>query len=370
MRFILLLLLLLLLAISPCFADVYFYGTGLSNIRGSNTSVLIGDTYEPQSNFIYYFATEGDGNGFLHAGDLVITNYIGNSANVNIPPTIDGNPVKAVSSAFKDRGFITNIVINTLPAYEPFVMTYDAFTRCTNLLSVTLPQSTRKIGQASFYGTAISNTFVLPSRLEYLQQACFQSTAIKKIVMSDIVSNIEGQVFYDMPLLEEINISTSVVYIGLSAFDGNFRSKITNLVIPASLITVVTGAFRNNPILTNITCKAPFLTGKWSNLAFSYNTNLVSISLAQGSEVLPQAFVRNCTKLGTITIPSTVTNILANAFLTCTAMTNVFFEGMTAPNLTSGTSTFSTTDAGCIIYYHSGATGYTNPWGGRPTATY
>ena len=72
---------------------------------------------------------------------------------------------------------------------------------------------------------------------------------------------------------------------------------------------------------------------------------------------------------GAVTIPSTinglpVTSIGECAFYSCTSLTGVYFEG-NAPSLDPDVFFGNTT---ATVYYMPETTGWTNPWGGRPTA--
>jgi hypothetical protein len=65
-------------------------------------------------------------------------------------------------------------------------------------------------------------------------------------------------------------------------------------------------------------------------------------------------------------IPENVTEIEEWAFQGCTNLFEVYFRG-DAPNISGETHAFYYPTT---IYYKAGATGWTNPWDGCPTATW
>lgn len=72
-----------------------------------------------------------------------------------------------------------------------------------------------------------------------------------------------------------------------------------------------------------------------------------------------------CTHLTDVTIGKNVTSIGSSAFQVCSGLTGVYFKG-NAPGCGSDSSVFSG-DTKATLYYLPGTTGWTNPWGGRPT---
>jgi hypothetical protein len=97
--------------------------------------------------------------------------------------------------------------------------------------------------------------------------------------------------------------------------------------------------------------------------AFRNCANLTNIMIpARVTSIGEMAFAA-CTTLNTVTIPKTVTSIGNYAFCKCTKLTSVYFTG-NAPNVHSEPFS-STTNA--IIYYLPETTGWSTTFGGRPT---
>ena len=135
-------------------------------------------------------------------------------------------------------------------------------------------------------------------------------------------------------------IPDSVTRIGIGAFGG--CSSLTGVTIPHSVINIDGWAFDYCYALTSVTIP----------------NSVISIGIC--------AF-RGCKGLATVTIPNSVTSIGIQAFCNCTKLIAAYFLG----NAPTGTSDmFAWGAPSFTVYYLSGATGWTNPWHGYPTAVF
>jgi hypothetical protein len=99
--------------------------------------------------------------------------------------------------------------------------------------------------------------------------------------------------------------------------------------------------------------------------AFQDCTTLTSVIIPDGvTEIQDNAF-KGCISLKTVTIPASVT-LLRNRAFDCPDLYSVYFKG-NAPQIAD--DVFTNTPR-LTIYYHEGATGWTNPWYGLTTMTY
>jgi hypothetical protein len=97
-------------------------------------------------------------------GGISINKYIGNSKKVQIPASIQGNPVTFIfKHAFIGNPKIEEVVLpDTMREIGP-----AAFTVCSNLSEIHIPQSLNKINKNAFFGTGIKE-LNLPASLEFI----------------------------------------------------------------------------------------------------------------------------------------------------------------------------------------------------------
>jgi len=131
-----------------------------------------------------------------------------------------------------------------------------------------------------------------------------------------------------------------VVSIGNSAFEN--KGSITAIAIPGSVTSV--GQF-----------------------AFYLCSGLTSITLMDGLISIGTGAFMNCTGLTFVHIAGSVANIGAGTFMNCSHLASAYFYG-NAPVMDG--YVFSNCASGFTVYYLAGATGFTNPWYGNPTAVF
>ncbi len=130
-----------------------------------------------------------------------------------------------------------------------------AFSSCTNLDSVIVPNSVQYIGRMAF---------------------CYNySGSIKKIRLPEGLDTIRYQTFFGCTGLEEVNIPSSVVYIDTAAFHECW--ELTKLTLPAGLTHIGEAAFFQCRNIDTLVSLAPEPPVAFANTFIQMNSNLTLI---------------------------------------------------------------------------------------------
>lgn len=185
--------------------------------------------------------------------------------------------------------------------YKVTLIGFDAFRNCTNLKSVTIPDSVTRIDGFAFGYCENLTSVAIPNSVTYIGSYAFTDcTSLTSITIPDGVTHIYAHTFYKCTSLTSIIIPDGVTSIGDEAFLG--CTNLTNINIPDSVTSIGEKAFQN--------C-----------------TSLTSITIPDGVKSIPSHAFYNCQSLTSITIPDSVTSIGEWAFYDCDSLHSITFEG-------------------------------------------
>ena len=308
--------------------------------------------YDFQSGDLYYKITS-DNTVAVTYQDGSGSNYQGLTT-ATIPETVTNNgttySVTSIGgSAFSDCSSLTSI---TIPNSVTSIGGY-AFTFCSSLTSITIPNSVTSIGYEAFYGCSSLTSITIPNSVTSIgNNAFFGCSALTSITLSNSVTSIGDWAFGRCSSLTSITIPNSVTSIGYEAFV--FCSSLTSISIPKSVINVGVGIFDNCFSLSSIKvengnttydsrdncnaiietenniliagCQSTIIPSTVTSIggeAFFGCSNLTNITIPNSIKNIGTFAFYNCSNLDSITIPNSVTSIEYRAFESCSNLKSI-----------------------------------------------
>ena len=212
-----------------------------------------------------------------------------------------------------------------------------AFYRCSALISISIPDSVTSIGIVSissssgtFSGCSNLASITIPNSVATIGNYTFYGCkGLSSITLPDSVTSIGKYAFYGCTGLSSITIPDSVTSIDEYAFSG--CTGLTSISISNSLATISDGIFMNCSGLTSITIPDSVTRiGCYSSYhsqspygPFYGCSNLTSITIPNSVTIIGDGAFMRCTALTAITIPNSVKIIGDSAFYACSGLMSV-----------------------------------------------
>ena len=289
-------------------------------------------SYTYQEKTLYYSITS------LSTVEVTSGHYVSDSIIIPSQVTYNGTNYSVTSignEAFSWCSSLTNITIpNSVTSID-----VDAFRKCSSLTSITIPNSVTSIGCGAFSGCSSLTSITIPDSITSINDTTFcNCSSLTSITIPNSVTSIGYDAFFGCSSLTSIEIPNSVTSIGCGAFSG--CSSLTSIEIPNSVTSIVLGddywyedynIFANCPNLASIivqpgnirydsrdNCNAIIETSTNTLIAGCKNTTITN----SVTEIGDYAF-KQCSSLISIEIPNSVTSIGSFAFSSCSSLTSI-----------------------------------------------
>ena len=232
------------------------------------------------------YSLNSDGNGYTVTGIGTCTDK-----ELIIPSEYNAKPVTGIgNSAFSGCTWLTSVII-------PDSVTSiggSAFEDCTGLTSITIPDSVTSIGSSAFYGcTGLAKITGSSTVASTVAKQC-GSKSFEVVITSG--ESIGSYAFYGCSGLTSVTIGNSVTSVGYEAFSR--CTGLTSITIPDSVTIIDSSAFYN--------C-----------------TGLTSVTIGNSVTSIGDDAFYGCKGLTSVTIPDSVTSIAEGAFSGCSSIESI-----------------------------------------------
>ena len=290
-------------------------------------------------------------------GEVIITNCNSDaSGDLRIPSEIEGYPVTIIGDfAFSDCTGLTSV---TIPD-SVTIIGECAFYGCTGLTSVTIPDSVASVCPFAFSGCIGLTSIDIPDCVTVIREGSFSGcTGLTSVTIPDSVASIgdgafngctgltafvvsQGHPHYcsengvlfskDKTALIKYPTGKSGAYtipVGVTVIgDGAFSdcAGLTSVTIPAGVTAIGNRAFADCTGLTSVSI--PSGVTAIGDSAFAWCQNLSTVTIGSGVTAIESGAFAYCYNLGSILIPASVTTIGTHAFWLCEALDQVLYTG-------------------------------------------
>ena len=254
--------------------------------------------------------------------------------------TFDGRPLTTLIFQNPDTSNLTSIG-------------FGAVRNCSNLTSVTFPDSLVSIGGEAFAECSKLASVTFPDSLVSIGEKAFKSCfELTSITFPESLTSIGDEAFRSCSKLASITFPDSLTSIGTSAFES--CSNLETITFPESLTSISNQAFYSCSNLTSITFSETLTS--IGDAAFGTCSILETIALPETlTSIGTSAFV-SCSSLETIALPESLTSIGTNAFTNCSNLKTITWYD--PKNLTSiGDFIFQSANSiETVTYYNATST--------------
>ncbi len=205
----------------------------------------------------------------------------------------------------------------------------DVFYECTNLTSVSIPNTVISIGEGTFEGCTSLKSIEIPRSVTSIDNSAFYNClSLESIEIPNSVTSIGDWSFSDCDSLSSVKLGEGITYIGDYSF--SYCENLGSIEIPDTVEAYINyRAFHNSTGLTSIKI-GNSVTGIGEE-AFEGCTSLETAIIGGSvTEIGTEAF-RGCLSLESIEIPNSVTNIGDWSFSDCDNLIDIYCETESAP---------------------------------------
>ena len=277
--------------------------------------VLIGDLYYSLSNI-------------THSAEVRYKSYSNDTYNegwtittANIPASVRYNSKTYSVTSIGERAFsgCSSLTSVTIPNSVTSIGK-EAFTDCSSLTSVTIGNNVASIGEEAFFACSSLTSVTIPNSVTSIGDLAFAwCEGLTSVTIGNSVTDIGEATFYECSGMTSVTIGNNVTSIGKMAF---YKcSGLTSVVIPNSVTSIGEEAFAWCEGLTSVTIPNSVTSIKEG--AFFACSSLTSVTIPDGITSIDFWVFEGCSSLTSVTIGNNVTSIGKSAFYECSSLTFV-----------------------------------------------
>ena len=207
----------------------------------------------------------------------------------------------------------------------------QAFSGCSGLTSLNLPDGITEIGEGAFSYCSGLTSLTLPAGITEIGRYAFSGcSGLTSLNLPDGITSIGEKAFIDCSGLTSLNLPDGITWIDYGTFWG--CSGLTSLNLPDGITSI-------------------------GEKAFIYCSGLTSLNLPDGITSIGKEAFSSCSGLTSLNLPAGITFIGSRAFAGCIGLTSIYVYAEKVQKI--GSNAFEECDAKkCTVYVPMGTYDY------------
>ncbi|MCQ2288641.1 MAG: leucine-rich repeat protein [Muribaculaceae bacterium] len=267
------------------------------------------------------------------------------SGDVVIPEKVTYNGKEYVVEGIWDEAFRDNTKITSLTVQGNSLTTIGeyAFSKCTSLKKVNLPQSVRRIEKRAFEHCGLES-FDMPP-VTYLEEGLlYYCESLKSVTLSPTIKTLPTNTVYGCHSLTQLVIPEGIETLATASV--NYCNSLTTVQLPSTLTTIENNVMYNCFAIEHINLPSSLRT---IGENFMRENNLKSLTIPEGLTTLGTYGFSENKAMESLSLPNSLRNIGDRSFYRFNALKKIYVNANT--RLSSWGYMFSGADIFTIQLY-------------------
>ena len=215
-----------------------------------------------------------------------------------------------------------NTELTDIQADTKYISDY-AFSDCSGLKSIVLPEGLQKIGANAFSGCTSLESIDIPATVNSVGEKAFAGcTLLSSVHIPAGIGSVAPSMFYDCCGLNNVVIDNGIESVGDAAFENCIG--LIDIDLPASMKGIGNDVFKNCVKLQTVTNAQNI--EKVGDGAFDNCISLTSCVLSEQTKEIGEGAFNNCVSIEEVELPAKTESVGASAFNNCINIEKIIIE--------------------------------------------